>query len=403
MSTAEQILKLAYDGSVKRVWQCPWDEEALLFEFSDDYSVFDWGKMPDTIKNKGRALAIFGAYFFESLRAPEFWQKLLKRPELGVFDENFLNKLASGKAIKDLQKHGLQSHYRRLVRKNGESIDLATAASIHEPIYMEVMKAAVLRPVPSVILNQNVFSYPIADVQQTRLIPLEVVFRFGMPEGSSLKSRLQKDPDYAFTLGLDSVPQPGKWFSRPVLEFYTKLEPKDRLLSIQEALLISGLTAFQMQELSDHAFLLSLALYAIFSEQGIELWDGKFEFVLNDGLITLADSIGPDELRLLYKETHLSKEMIRQVYRGSAWETSLKTAQKLARERASLEWKDICKNELKSEPEKFSADVKYVIDKLYPVLVNKLSGEQLFEAHPELSEFVKLAHKTGLAGGSNAS
>ena len=86
MSTAEQILKLAYDGSVKRVWQCPWDEEALLFEFSDDYSVFDWCKMPDTIKNKGRALAIFGAYFFEKLRGSEFWQQLLQRPELGVFD-----------------------------------------------------------------------------------------------------------------------------------------------------------------------------------------------------------------------------------------------------------------------------------------------------------------------------
>lgn len=404
MSTAEQILKLAYDGSVKRVWQCPWNDEHLLFEFSDDYSVFDWGKMPDTIKNKGRALAIFGAHFFNQLSQHTFWQGFLSRPELGVFDANFLNRFASGKVTTDLQKHGLRSHFKRLVRKHGESIDLATAASLHEAIYMEVMKAEVHRPTPSVIMNQNVFSYPTADLQETRLIPLEVVFRFGMPEGSSLKSRLQKDPDYAFVLGLDNVPQAGKWFPRPVLEFYTKLEPKDRLLSIQEALLISGLNSYQMQELCDRAFLTALALYAMFSEKGIELWDGKFEFILSDGEILLADSIGPDELRLLYKDTHLSKEMIRQVYRGSAWETSLKKAQKLAKERASLEWKEICKHELNSEPEKFSADVKYVIDKLYPVLVNKVAGEEIFESHPELAEFVKLAHKSGLAGGqSNAS
>ena len=399
MSTAEQILKLAYEGSVKRVWQCPWNKDSLLFEFTDDYSVFDWGKMPDTIKNKGRALAILGSYFFQSLSDKSFWSSLMQRPELGVFDEHFLNKLASGKAMKELQKRGMQTHFRRLVNKKGDEIDLEKAAALHEQIYMEVAKAEVLRPEPSIVLGQNVFAYPAADLQQTRLIPLEVVFRFGMPEGSSLKTRLQNDPDYAFTLGLNSVPAPGKWFERPVLEFYTKLEPKDRLLSVQEALLISGLTANQMQELSDRAFLLSLALYAVFSKQGIEVWDGKFEFIFSDGQILLADSIGPDELRLLYKGTHLSKEMIRQVYRGGAWENSLKKAQKLALERASLDWKDICKNELHTEPEKFSSDVKFVIDRLYPVLVNKLCDKDIFSGQPEMEEFLKLAHNTGLAGG----
>lgn len=420
MSTAEQILKLSYEGSVKRVWQCPWNENSLLFEFTDDYSVFDWGKMPDTIKYKGKALAIFGTYFFEKLADKNLWSKFMDRPELGVFDNNFLDKLASGKAMKELAKRGMESHFIKLVHKDGKKIDLQEAASSNEPIYMEVHKAEVLRPEPSIVLGQNVFSYPQADMQQTRLIPLEVVFRFGMPEGSSLKARLKNDPDYAFTLGLSSVPIAGKWFERPVLEFYTKLEPKDRLLSVQEALLISGLQPFQMQELCDRAFLAALALYADFSQQGIELWDGKFEFILSDGQIVLADSIGPDELRLLYKGTHLSKEMIRRVYRGSEWENSLKTSQKLARDRATLDWKEICKNELKSEPVKFSPDVKFVIDRLYPVLVNKVCEKDLFtvlgrtgkataenakpsekdsSAPPLLSmdEFITLAHKTGLA------
>ena len=35
------------------------------FNFSDRYSVFDWGEMPDHIPNKGAALCIMGAYCFE--------------------------------------------------------------------------------------------------------------------------------------------------------------------------------------------------------------------------------------------------------------------------------------------------------------------------------------------------
>ncbi|GFP24471.1 phosphoribosylaminoimidazole-succinocarboxamide synthase [Candidatus Hakubella thermalkaliphila] len=37
------------------------------FIFSDRYSVFDWGEMPDHIKNKGTALCIIGACLFEKL------------------------------------------------------------------------------------------------------------------------------------------------------------------------------------------------------------------------------------------------------------------------------------------------------------------------------------------------
>ena len=37
------------------------------FNFSDRFSVFDWAEMPHQIKNKGKAIWIIGAYFFEKL------------------------------------------------------------------------------------------------------------------------------------------------------------------------------------------------------------------------------------------------------------------------------------------------------------------------------------------------
>ena len=39
------------------------------FVFTDDYSVFDWGKMPDEIPEKGASLCTMGAYNFQLLEA----------------------------------------------------------------------------------------------------------------------------------------------------------------------------------------------------------------------------------------------------------------------------------------------------------------------------------------------
>ena len=59
-------------GSVKDliILESPTKEKAGRgrFVFSDRYSVFDWGEMPDHIDNKGLALCIAAAYFFEKLQ-----------------------------------------------------------------------------------------------------------------------------------------------------------------------------------------------------------------------------------------------------------------------------------------------------------------------------------------------
>jgi phosphoribosylaminoimidazole-succinocarboxamide synthase len=171
---------------------------------------------------------------------------------------------------------------------------------------------------------------------------------------------------------------------------------------VQEALLISGLNPDQMNNLIELAQLTAMAIYWLFSNRGIALWDGKFEFILENGRVLLADSIGPDELRLLYKRTHLSKEMIRQVYRGSRWEKALKEAQQLAKERCTLEWKEICINELQASPEPFKPDVKTVVNQLYGTLTNHVSGQGLFHGHPVLDDFVasaRVARLDELRGG----
>jgi hypothetical protein len=79
--------------------------------------------------------------------------------------------------------------------------------------------------------------------------------------------------------------------------------------------------------------------------------------------------------------------MIRQVYRGSDWEASLKKAQKLAADRGTCSWKDICSDELKSQPKPLPADFKGKIDLLYGVLANHMTGQPLFAKQPTLDAF----------------
>lgn len=388
-----------YEGSVKRVWQPADKQDRLWFEFTDDYSVFDWGKMPDTIANKGKALTAFGAYFFEELSRPSFWQNLADSAStqgaLSFLDKDWWQARKSHPVFSSLLKEGAPNHHLALVDESGNPIAVKDVASTPRA-FLEVVKAHVPKVKPATISGQTVYFYPQdMHTHHTRLVPLEVVFRFGMPAGSSLKSRLDRNPDYARELGLPAVPSEGEWFDRPVLEYFTKLEPKDRLLSLQEALTISTLTLEKFEELTELAADLATGLFAHFAERGVELWDGKFEFIIQGDKLLLADSIGPDELRLLYNESHLSKEFIRQLYRDSQWLKALKEAQKLAITRGAHDWKAICASELGHEPAPLSKQAKALTDALYPALCNHVTGQQVFADQPKLDVLSKnlLAYK----------
>jgi phosphoribosylaminoimidazole-succinocarboxamide synthase len=417
-------LNLVYEGSVKNVWRpakvasaanIPGyemgsslggglgagikqeykivDSSRLYFEYTDDYSVFDWGKMPDTIQNKGKALTMLGAYFFQELKRLDVWQKVKESKFLKAFDKQWRQARLEHPVFKDILIQGLPSHFCSISNSQGSPLLWNEVVDSSDPVYLEVLEADVVSPQECKVLNSTVFYYPpVKPFLLRRMVPLEVVFRFGMPAGSSLSARLEKDPKYASVLGLKDIPAPGAWFDRVVLEFYSKFEPKDRLLSAQEALLISGLAPSEFEQMTELAYGTALALYTIFAERGIELWDGKFEFLLANGQILLADSIGPDELRLIYRGCHLSKEMIRQIYRGGSWERACREAQNIAEGRGMpTAWKTICKEELEQLPPPLSASAKSVIDQLYGTLTNHVFGMEIFAGQSDINNFVDVS------------
>ena len=83
----------------------------VIFEYTDAYSVFDWGKMPDALARKGEALAVLAADWFEKLERPETWKEFSRSPEaLGLRKGNRFGS-AFNELGEELQKHGLRTHY----------------------------------------------------------------------------------------------------------------------------------------------------------------------------------------------------------------------------------------------------------------------------------------------------
>ncbi len=267
-------LPLIKAGSVKNLRSFPeGGSQEILFEFTDDFSVFDWGKMPDTIPGKGAALLHLATFFFREISQPTAWKDFF-REKIDLPASDVLTALKT-----ELETQGMRSCFRGLYPATGKP---------------EGMR-----------------------VEKLRMIPLEVVFRNGLTSSSSF---FERNPGTRL--------KPGHRFDVPLIERFTKLEPTDRYIeSTSEAVQIGKITREQLFELELRTVLLALFLRRESDRRELDLVDGKFEWGFDSkNRMCLADAIGPDELRLEEKRTvapgmptRLSKEFLREYYRGSPW------------------------------------------------------------------------------------
>ncbi len=335
-------MELIYRGSVKDLYK---KESGLIFQYSNRYSIFDWGEMPDEIPHKGEALASMAASFFEYLK---------------------------GK--------GISSHY--IASLGGNSI--------------AVQEVNVLRP----LWIEGQYDYSMyADKPTNCLVPLEVIFRRHLGQGNSLEGRLKKNPAYLADLGLKEMPSGATSFNPALVEVSTKLETSDRYLSRKEILAMNVISDLEMQAMREQTQIVVAELEKLFASFGVKLWDGKVEFAFGkkdstgQRSLLLVDSIGPDELRLTYEDMPLSKEFLRQLYGASPWSEAVKKAKDLAKERKTQDWKAICTDELKQVPQHLSREQIDVSSLLYQALANEVAAH-VGRAKPFAAELnLKLWHQ----------
>ncbi|MGB4644317.1 MAG: phosphoribosylaminoimidazolesuccinocarboxamide synthase [Dictyoglomaceae bacterium] len=304
------------------------------FVFSDRYSVFDFGEMPDHIEDKGKAICIATAYFFERL-------------------ENM----------------GIKTHYIGLV----EDDQVKSLSELKSPSnIMEFKMVRVLKP----DLSNGVYDYSIFKKEKTNfLIPLEVIYRNSLPEGSSVFRRLKEGSLKMEDLGLPKMPSPGEKLEKPIVDFSTKLEINDRYLSKDEAREISGLSEEEFHKLID----ITLFIDDMITKEGEKIAlineDGKVEFAFDlERNFILADAVGTlDECRFTYTSIPISKEIARIFYRKTEWYKEIEEAKKKDR----FHWKDYVES-----PPKLPKELKNLISMIYKAYANELTGKEWFDTYP---------------------
>ncbi|WP_435196994.1 phosphoribosylaminoimidazolesuccinocarboxamide synthase [Natronomonas sp. EA1] len=311
------------------------------FVFTDDYSVFDWGKMPDPIPEKGAALCAMGAKNFELLEG-----------------------------------EGVPTHYRGVV-SDGEVVPLADAREPPREMAID------LTQVPELPHEGREYDYDAfhAEAGGNYLIPLEIVFRNTVPVGSSLRSRA--DPA-DFGLSFDSWPEGPVDLPDPVVEFSTKFEESDRYLSREEAQAVAGVA--DIEELEAVARQVNRVITDHAAEAGLVHEDGKIECLYFDGEVRVADVLGTfDENRFSYDGQQLSKEVIRQYHKREqpAWVEAVSEAKARAKEEDVADWRTLCA----VKPEPLPSAVIETASDMYTAGANAYLGRELFDA-PDLLEAV---------------
>mgnify|MGYP002760873637 CR=1 FL=1 len=341
-----------------RVDREPTDSDlgAGRFVFTDAYSVFDWGQMPDAIPGKGASLCTMGAFNFERLA-----------------------------------ENGVPTHYEGVVDSDGAVVELADCDE--PPTEMAIQ----LTQVPDLPYRGDDVDGTASDTGddtdaydydayhdaagENFLIPLEVVFRNTVPVGSSLRKR-GEPADY--DLDSDEWPDEKVELPEPVVEFSTKYEEQDRYLSRDEADRIAGVAAI------DDLESVALSVNELLNEQaaaaGFTHEDGKIECLYHDGEIRVADVVGTfDENRFSVDGHQLSKEVIRQYYRREqpAWVDAVSEAKANVAVTDGADWRPLCEIDPISLPD----EVLTAVADMYTAGANAYTGTEWFDA-PPLSEAV---------------
>ncbi len=237
----------------------------LEFRFTNDISVFD-KHIPSEIPQKGETLARTAAHWFDVC-----------------------------------SRLGVPHHYLGLAG----------------PTAMRVKRVRV-EPNPRV-LGPHPKSY---------LVPLELIVRYYLAGSmwDRVKSGKVTAADLGFSAGTKleyAMPLPS-----PHFEVTTKLEPIDRLLTIEEALELSGLDRPQLEEIREMILKIDAEMQREIGPRGLLHVDGKKEFGVDaQGALMVVDTFGTaDEDRFWDKDAYdrgrqvdFSKEFVRQHYRQSGY------------------------------------------------------------------------------------
>lgn len=307
------------------------------FVFTDAYSVFDWGVMPDALPGKGQSLCTMGAFNFELL-----------------------------------EELGLETHYRGVVVDG----DIVTLDAVDEPPCEMAIHLTQVPPLPHDGRSYDYDAFH-REAGLNYLIPLEIIFRNEVPVGSSLRRRTTP-ADHE--LDYDEWPDEVVSLEEPIVEYSTKFEKSDRIVSTEEADRIAG-PDVSLDDLEAIARTVNELVTDRAERAGLIHQDGKIECLVFEGDVMLADVVGTlDENRFGLDGTQVSKEVIRQYLKRTQphWVEAIESAKAQAREDDIADWKSLCS----IEPTPLSSRAVELASQMYRAATNAYTQTAWFDTPP---------------------
>ena len=309
-----------------------------FFVFSDDFSVFDFGKMPDIIPYKGASLAMMSAAMFETVK-----------------------------------EAGVKTHYKGLFGNGGGVKFTKNLTRPSNEMFIDLV-----RVIPPSFDGGNYDYHVYSDgLAVNFLIPLEIIYRNFLPKGSSVFKRLQQGTLTIKDLGLVGYPKQGQKLKKPYFDVSTKLEKTDRYITWAEAQQISGLSDENIVNVKDVLQKCNNVITDVAATAGLRNEDGKIELAIDqDGNIIVVDVIGtPDECRFSFEGVPLSKEILRDYYRQTTWYTQVQSAKERAENEKIEDWKQYCPS-----PPPLPKELIKVVSDVYTSMSNSFVGKSIFDA-----------------------
>ncbi len=272
-------MKLLVKGKVKEVYEL--DENTLRFRFTDQISVFD-KIIPSLIPRKGESLCRTSAFWFGMAKA-----------------------------------NGIDTHF----------------MGMPAPNEMDVKR----------IRQVNKLDMPDSE-RMNVMLPLEFVCRHYI--AGSLWDRLKSGKAAKEELGISGTPEYGMKLPEPVFEVTTKFEEFDRPVTFEEAMGSLGLRKEELDAAREMTLKMDSLMAREVEARGLLHVDGKKEFAIGaGGRPMLIDTFGTaDEDRFWDAKAYndgrfveLSKEYVRQYYRGTGYHEALMEARELRQVEPDIE------------------------------------------------------------------
>ena len=277
------------------------DEPSLMVtQTTERGSVFDVGALFE-IPGHDVNRAVFRHVLYSRMGESAIWEEV--RDSIGKssdLDPDYKIELLSG-PLEEFCRGGAKTHHMGML--DAVTGDMFERGLPKNPSpYNVVRRFEILKPTRVDILGASLFDYSVFPKSDGYVVPLEFIVRFGITSASSvyrkyLKMGQAEQKLFEQELGVDDSLQAWQYLSRPITDFTTKFEPTDRMLSKQEALMVSSLSGKGFKDASKLAVLGAWAVRHLVEGMGLSLWDIKWEFARQGDELFYVDTIDTDSFR----------------------------------------------------------------------------------------------------------